>query len=83
MRTQCNFMMQQSTEDGTNDAQTLGGTEFDFKRTRLEDQFNLTMSNLGEGMEGGGFLNESSMTTRDFAKNQSMSLTHKNGEFKV
>jgi hypothetical protein len=40
------------------------------------------MSNLGGG-EAGGFLNESSMTTRDFAKNQSMSKTLMQGEFKV
>jgi len=39
------------------------------------------MSNMGG--DAGGFLNESSMTTRDFAKNQSMSKTLMQGEFKV
>ena len=36
--TTCNFMMAASTIDGSQEGgQTIGGTDFDFKRTRLDD----------------------------------------------
>ena len=78
MRTACNFMIGGiSTADVTHENEEEA--EYDnAKRPRLQDQFIQTMSNFGADV---GFLNESSMTMREFTINNTMSQTLNQGGF--